>query len=186
MRGVQLWLSVCGFRSVLAYRWHENALALRRARGSGVRDTAVVAEWIGLVGVIAGALIALGGQYLLRSTERKDRNSTLVLEQCALLIALSEDFRNRVWSERNGEEAGYVAGWDIGSYRLAEARLRLLSPGLAVAADLEPLRETGKDLGKAWQFTPDNEAAVDSAWKAHRAAIERFAAASSRTLGSGR
>jgi hypothetical protein len=51
------------------------------ARGPGARDTAVVAEWIGLVGVIAGALIALGGQYLLRSTERKDRNSTLVLEQ---------------------------------------------------------------------------------------------------------
>jgi hypothetical protein len=133
-----------------------------------------------------GALIALGGQYLLRTTERKDRNSTLVLEQCALLIALAEDLRNRIWSERNGGEAGFVATWDIGSYRLAEARLRLLSPGLAAAAELEPLRETGKDLSKAWQFAPDDEAAIDSAWQANRAAIERFVAASSRALASGR
>jgi hypothetical protein len=74
--------------------------------------------------VLAGALIALGGQYLLRSTERKDRTSTLVLEQSALLIA--------------------------------------------------------------WSLTPGDTAAIDSAWKAYRVAINRFIAVSSRALTSGR
>jgi hypothetical protein len=151
-----------------------------------VRDTVVVAEWIGLAGVIAGALIAFVGQYLLRRNERNDRNSTLMLEQAALLIALSEDFRNRIWAERKQLATNFVGGWDIGAYRLAEARLRLLSPSSAVVAELEPLRETGKDLGKAWQLVPADTAAIDTAWEAHRVAIERFIAASSRALASGR
>ena len=49
-----------------------------------------MAEWIGLAGVLAGALIAFVGQYLLRRTESQERNDTFVLEQCVLLIALSD------------------------------------------------------------------------------------------------
>jgi hypothetical protein len=170
-------------RSALAHhRSPVSRLAPRREAG----DTAVMAEWIGLAGVLAGALIALGGQYLLRSTERKDRISTLVLEQSALLIAMSEDFRGRIWAERNEAATGLVEAWDAGAYRLAEARLRLLSPGSAVAAELESLRETGKDLGKAWSLAPGDTAVVDSAWKAYRVAIDRFVAVSSRALAPGR
>ena len=52
-----------------------------------------------LAGVAAGALIAFGGQYLLRRGERHEPNDALLLEQFALVIALSEDYRNRVWEE---------------------------------------------------------------------------------------
>jgi hypothetical protein len=164
----------------------EGLWASRLAPYRGVRDTAVVAEWIGLAGVIAGALIAFIGQYLLRRNERNDRNNTLVLEQAALLIALSEDFRSGIWAERKQLATDSVGEWDLGAYRLADARLRLLSPSSAVVAEMEPLRETGKDLGKAWQLALADAAAFDTAWEAHRVAIERFIAASSRALASGR
>ena len=64
-------------------------------------DNVSMAAWIGLLGVLAGALIAFGGQYLMRRDERQERNITLLLEQCAVIVALSYDFRNRVWEERN-------------------------------------------------------------------------------------
>jgi len=82
--------------------------------------------WIGLAGVIAGAAIALGGQYLTRRSEQRERLTTVLLEQCATVVALSEDFRNRVWEERNQLAENVVAKWDLAAYRLAEARLRIL------------------------------------------------------------
>ena len=91
-----------------------------------------MAEWIGLAGVVAGAVIAFGGQYLLRRAERQDRNDALLLEQFAIIIALSEDYRNRVWEERNQVANSVVNAWDLGTYRLAEARLRVLSRDSAV------------------------------------------------------
>ena len=137
---------------------------------------------IGLVGVVAGALIALGGQYLLRRSESQERNDTLLLEQFALIIALSEDYRNRVWEERNQVANGVVNAWDLGAYRLAEARLRVLTQGSAVVNALEALHEAGTQLGKAWRLASHDMAAVDTAWKAHRHAIEQFATVSSQVL----
>lgn len=139
-------------------------------------------EWIGLAGVVAGALLAFSGQYLLRRTERQERNDTLLLEQFALIIALSEDYRNRVWEERNQLASGVVNAWDLGAYRLAEARLRVLSQDPSLVAALEALHEAGGQLGKTWRLTPSDEAAVDNARTAHRAAIEQFIAASSHVL----
>ena len=141
-----------------------------------------MAEWIGLVGVLAGALIAFGGQYLLRRTERQERNDTLLLEQFALIVALSEDYRNRVWEERNQVASGVVHAWDLGAYRLAEARLRVLSRDPSLVAAPEALHEAGGHLGKTWRLTPSDQAAVDNAWRAHRAAINQFVAASSQVL----
>ena len=115
-----------------------------------------MAEWIGLVGVAAGALIAFGGQYLLRRTERQERNDTLLLEQFALIIALSEDYRNRVWEERNQVASGVVHAWDLGAYRLAEARLRVLSRDPSLVAAPEALHEAGGHLGKTWRLTPSD------------------------------
>jgi hypothetical protein len=129
--------------------------------------------------VVAGALIAFVGQYLLRRSERQDRDDTLLLEQFAVIIALSEDYRNRVWEERNQVASGVVKAWDLGTYRLAEARVRVLSQDSAVATALEVLHEAGTGIGKAWRLGPSDGAAVDAAWVAHREAIEQFVAASS-------
>jgi hypothetical protein len=141
-----------------------------------------VAEWIGLAGVLAGALIAFSGQYILRRTEQQERDHTLLLEQFALIIALSEDQRNRVWEERNQVASDVVKAWDLGAYRLAEARLRILSPEQAVLTALKALDRAGTQLGKTWRLASGDEAAVDAAWTAHRKAIDRFVAVSSQVI----
>jgi hypothetical protein len=65
------------------------------------------------LGWLAGALLAFGGQYLRSRAERQERGETVLLEQFAVLVALSEDFRNRVWEERHEVASDVVAGWDL-------------------------------------------------------------------------
>jgi len=141
-----------------------------------------MATWVGLIGVLAGALIAFGGQYLVGRSERQERNEALLIEQCALLIALSEDYRNRVWEERHQVASDVIGRWDIGTYRLAEARLRVLSREPKLLAAVEALHKSGTALGKAWRLGSNNEAMVDSAWAAHRGAVDRFIAVSSQMI----
>lgn len=141
-----------------------------------------MATWVGLIGVLAGALIAFAGQYLVGRSERQERNEALLLEQCALLIALSEDYRNRVWEERHQVADDVVGKWDIGTYRLAEARLRVLSRDSKLLAAIEVLHQSGTALGTAWRLGPDNKAVVDSTWAAHGDAVDRFIAVSSQLI----
>ena len=135
--------------------------------------------WIGLVGVVAGALVALVSQYIIRNSEARERRSTLLLEQLAMIIALSEDYRNRVWEERSKVATGVSAAWDIGSYRLAEAKLKILCQDSNLLAALKALNRSGIELGKSWRLSPEDEAQTEAAWKAHKAALEQFIAASS-------
>jgi hypothetical protein len=139
-----------------------------------------MAVWVGLIGVLAGALIAFGGQYLMRREERQERNFALLLEQCATIVALSYDYRNRVWEERNQLANDAVASWDIGTYRLAEARLRILAPEPEFMAALMTVRKTGIALGTAWRLSTADETTVESAWSAHGEAISLFITASSK------
>ncbi len=76
-----------------------------------------MAAWAGLVGVVAGALIAFAGQYVMGRGEKQERFDALLLEQFAVIIALSEDFRNRVWEERNHVASDVVGKWDLEAYR---------------------------------------------------------------------
>ena len=135
--------------------------------------------WIGLVGVVAGALIALVSQYLIRNSEARERRDTLLLEQLAMIIALSGDYRDRVWQERKKVATDVVAAWDIGSYRLAEAKLRILSQDTNLLDALMALNRRGGELGVSWRLSPEDEAQTEAAWKAHKAALERFIAAGS-------
>lgn len=138
--------------------------------------------WIGLVGVLAGAAIALGGQYVTRRSEVRERQESLLLEQCALVVALSEDFRNRVWEERHKVADGVVAHWDLGAYRLAQARLRIMCNEPDVLSALGALSQAGGDLGKLWRLASAGEKNVQEAWEAHRSALNSFIASSSRLL----
>jgi hypothetical protein len=147
-----------------------------------MRHTGVMAAWVGLVGVIAGALVAFGGQYLMGRSERQERSAAILLEQCAVLIALSEDFRGRVWDERNIPGSDAVGKWDGERYGLAEARLRLLSQEPDFLAALEALRESGKALAQAWDRAASDEAAVDGAWREYRRAITQFVTVGSRLI----
>ena len=55
-----------------------------------------------LIGALAGASVAWAAQYVTRRSEVRERQGNLLLEQCALIVALSEDYRNRVWEPPGG------------------------------------------------------------------------------------
>ena len=141
-----------------------------------------MSAWIGLVGVVAGALAAFIGQYFVRNSESRERKDTLLLEQLAVLLALSEDYRNRVWEERNNMTTDAVASWDMKTYRLAEARLRILCHDSSVLSALTALKKAGGELGVSWRMSPEDEPRTQAAWEAHRAAVDQFIAASSQAF----
>jgi hypothetical protein len=127
--------------------------------------------------------MALLGQYVLARSDTRERASAALLEHCATLVALSEDFRNRVWEERNLDVAGAVAAWDLAQYRLAGARLRILCPDPHLAAAVIALAASGTELGKAWRLPGRKDDLVDAAWRAHRESVDRFIQAAGRALG---
>ena len=149
------------------------------------RHAYIVEAWMGLLGVLAGAAIAIVGQRLSYRSESRDRLQTLVLERASQLVALSEDFRNRVWEERHGVSAETVVAWDLAAFRLAEATLRLLCPSPAMTSALRELRQAGQDLGKEWRLNRSSGPQLDLAWERHRKAIEDFLSTSSDALGLG-
>ena len=130
--------------------------------------------WVGLLGAIAAAVIALMGQHLTRRSESLERETSLLLEQCARLVALADDYRNRVWEERHSLATDQVGRWDLIECLPAEARARLLCRSEAVLQALEDMRVAGVDLGKAWRFRNADEIALDQAWTAYTATIRRF------------
>lgn len=106
-----------------------------------------VNAWITLLAGIAGAVIALGGQQLGTWNANRTRAGELLLEQCAQLIALSEDFRNRAWEETVLGQQGRVDGWDGAAHRLAMARARILCKDAAVLAALAEMEASGREYG---------------------------------------
>jgi hypothetical protein len=130
--------------------------------------------WIGVIGAAVGAIIALLGQYIFNRSERDARDAALLLDQCAQLIALSEDYRNRVWEERNLLASDVVAQWNIGEFRLAEARLKILCKDKTAVAAIDRLHSTGQELGKAWRLEGSEGEALDAAWRDYREAINNF------------
>jgi len=44
------------------------------------------------------------------------------------------------------------------------------------------LHKSGTALGRAWRLGSNDEAVVDTAWAAHRDAVDRFIAASSQMI----
>jgi hypothetical protein len=138
--------------------------------------------WIGVIGALAGGAIALLGQYGFRLADRRDELTALFLEQCAQLVALSEDYRNRVWEERRLGLQGPVSEWRLGDYRLAEARVKILCLDARLLETLEQLRETGVTLGKAWRHAQGDDQEVEMAWRRHREALDQFVEASSAVI----
>jgi hypothetical protein len=82
---------------------------------------------ITLAGVLLGGLLALLGQYLSQRSSARDRKMDALLDASAVVLALAEDFRNRVWEDRHGLATGAVDAWDLAAARAADARFRLLT-----------------------------------------------------------
>ncbi|MBQ0894645.1 hypothetical protein KBX37_16325 [Micromonospora sp. U56] len=110
-----------------------------------------VDAWVALIAAVSGAGIAILGQHMIRRGESNARLAELMLEQCAQLVSMSEDFRNRVWEERELGLPGRVDGWDLGGFRLAAARLRILCRDQHVLKALDELNSSSKALGAYWR-----------------------------------
>jgi hypothetical protein len=110
-----------------------------------------VDAWVALVAAVAGAVIALAGQYAAKRGDKRTRSGELLLEQCAKIVALSDDFRSRVWEEKVLGLEGKVDSWELGAYRLAAARIKILCDDASLLQALEDLTNSGKRLGAYWR-----------------------------------
>ena len=133
-----------------------------------------VDAWIGLLGAALGAVIVVGGQQLAGRAETSRARRAELLSSVTTLLALSEDFRNRVWEERHGLSDTAVAQWDLGAYRLAEAQVMVLLDSGEDRAVAEELRRRGADLGRHWRTQRADGPELEAAWVAHKASIEAF------------
>ncbi|HEY6797694.1 MAG TPA: hypothetical protein VI248_23715 [Kineosporiaceae bacterium] len=107
--------------------------------------------WVAFLSAVAGGAIALAGQYLTRRLENRSRGGELLLELCATVVALNEDFRNRLWEERRLGQTGRVDGWDLAGTRLAEARLRIVARDQRLLDALDEVTTSGGSLGSYWR-----------------------------------
>lgn len=134
--------------------------------------------WVTLAAAVAGAAIAIVGQYVTRRGENGIRRAELVLEQCSQLVALSEDFRNRVWEERELGQSGRVDDWNLAAYRLAAARLRILCGDSRVLAALDEMNDAGKKLGAYWRRGNVDPSDFEQRYERLKMGVEVFVAAS--------
>ncbi|WP_194906204.1 hypothetical protein [Catenulispora rubra] len=138
-----------------------------------------MSAWITLAAAVVGATIALVGQQVTRRSEARRRGGELLLEQCALVVALAHDYTNRLWEEKELGLVGRVDGWDLQADRLAVARLRILSADNRLRQALEELEDAGEELGKYWRGGSSDSGEFDARklrFKTARAAFEAASA----------
>jgi hypothetical protein len=138
--------------------------------------------WATLLAAVAGGLIAILGQYVAKRGESRTRNHELLLEQCSYLVASSQDYRNRLWEERELGLAGRVDGWDLAADRLASARLRILCDDKALLAALDELQYSGGQLGAYWRRGRIDLPELKQRYDRYKAAINGFIAASAALI----
>jgi hypothetical protein len=107
--------------------------------------------WLTLLAAVAGAAIALAGQHIARRREERRHAGQLLLEECAQVAALAEDYSDRVWEERTLGLTGRVEAWDLRGEGLAVSRLRILCDDAVLIAALDELAEAGRSLGTYWR-----------------------------------
>lgn len=139
-----------------------------------------MSAWLTVVATLAGGVIALAGQFIAGRTEGTRERRRQLLEACAVVVSLSEDFRNRVWEERTLGKTGRVDEWDLGRSRMAENQIELLCDDPHVLAALDRLRSTGRDLGSYWRRGAIDEAHLDVLYERIKEARGEFVAAAKR------
>lgn len=140
----------------------------------------MMTAWVALLSAVAGAGIALIGQYTTGRRERGARHAEMVSEQASLVVALCEDFHSRFWDEWALGLNGRVEGWDLAAHRLADARLRILCDDTAMVKALDDLITSGMDLGIYWRRGNTEPEEVERRYSAYKESITRFITVSQR------
>ncbi|WP_433761567.1 hypothetical protein [Nocardia sp. CA-135398] len=137
-------------------------------------ETEVMQGWFALVGVATGGLVAIVGQYVIRLEDRRNALVDLILEQCAQVIAVEEDIRNRVWEGRTLGLRGPVSEWPLAQYLLAEARLKVACRDDELHEALRRMQAAGAALGKAWRQDQRDDSDIEAVWQQHRGALDHL------------
>jgi hypothetical protein len=139
--------------------------------------------WLALLAAVAGAMIALAGQHITRRGEQRSHRAELLVEQCATLLALSGDFRNRVWEERDLGLQDRVGAWDLAGFRLAAAKIAILCTDERLNEGVTELRTAGSDLGHYWRTGSRDDATLDRLSANFSDRIDDVATSCSRVVG---
>ncbi len=147
-----------------------------------MRHTMIMGAIVTLTATLVGAGIAFLSQWLFDRRQRTGRLGELLLEQSALLLALNDDFENRLWEERSLKLKDRVDTWDFTSSRLAKSKLEILSTDRELNNALSKLHLAGVCLGAYWRRGNCDEDILDGYLTAYRSARVEFLAASSAAV----
>ena len=147
-----------------------------------LRMVTVMSAWLTIIAGVVGAAIALVGEQFSRRWNRRTHVSEVVLEQCALLIALSEEFRYRAWEESALGLQGRVDSWDLASHRMAKARLEILCRDAAFLAALQEFSSLGRSYGSHLRLGDLNDAELKDLHAREAVACEMFEKASAQVV----
>jgi hypothetical protein len=132
-----------------------------------------------LLATLAGAGIAFFSQWIFDRRQRTDRLGKLILKYGALLLAVNEDFENRLWEERVLGLKERVDNWDLASSRRARLNLEILSADPILKQALSRLHSTGVAVGSYWRINRSNDKKLEALLADHQVARKEFQAATS-------
>jgi len=142
--------------------------------------------WAGVVAAVAGAAIALLGQWV---AKRGEQRRGLPNFSSSSAPYWSRSTRTSVTasgkSERYNRPGGSTVGTS-GAARLASARMRILCDDADVLAALDEIGIAGKELGAYWRRGDIDEEEFERRYEREKSATARFLDAAAGVIRSGR
>jgi hypothetical protein len=139
-----------------------------------MRQTAPMSEAVfGLFGALIGAAAAVGGQFVVRRRQERERWVAVLLEECARIYMIEDSFISAVW-EAFGEQQSpaRLRDWPRSERAMAGARLTIVCTDDELLRRAENLTETGKQLWHTAQ--DDSEEEWYDAMERHRRGLADF------------
>jgi hypothetical protein len=128
---------------------------------------------VGLLGALVGAAVAVGGQYVVRRREERERWVGLLLEDCAKIYVLEDSYTGALWEAfGDPQDPGRLEDWPPQDRALAEARLTIVCTDGELIAAVGALRDTGRAM---WHAAKDGDRSEwDRLLEKHRENLARF------------
>ncbi len=101
---------------------------------------------IPLIGVALGGGLALAGQLLLRQREEGERHKRLLLDDCAVIFELEDEFMAACGIVARGGDDSRLQDWSRRDRARAGGRIRMLANDHHLIELEDQLRQSGRDL----------------------------------------